>query len=117
MSFRFHSRTRISRIVRLAAVTLLCSSTLFASGLTSGHYHFQVRYAPVCLYGTYPITASTMTTQSVLSVNIDATGALSGVLDMRTVPGVATGTFTSQNDVISLHLHAVGQDPFNTESD
>src|SRR5437764_1329545 len=108
MNSCFQIRSCRRRVVRLAAVSLLCSSTLFASGLTSGHYHFQVRYAPVCLYGNYPMTVRDMTTQCFLSVNTDATGALTGTLNIRTVPGAATGTFTSQNDVVSLHLHAIG---------
>src|SRR5881275_3100434 len=117
MNSRFGISRRARRIARLAAAFTLCSSSLFASGLTTGHYRFQVRYAPVCLYGTYPITVPNMTTQCVLNVNLDATGALSGILNIRTVPGTATGTLMSQNNVVSLHLHAVGQDPFNTESD
>ena len=117
MSCSCHKRTVSARIVRLAAFSIFYPCTFFASGLTSGHYHFEARYALVCLYGTYPITVNDMTTGCVLSVNIDATGALSGALDIRSIPGVATGTFTSQDNVASIHLHAVGQDVFNTESD
>lgn len=101
----------------VVTISVLCGSNAFASGLTSGHYQFQVQYAPVCLDGNYPITVNTMTSQCFLSVNVGATGALSGVLNMRTLPGNATGTFTSQNGVVSLHLHAVGPAPRNTESD
>ena len=101
----------------LQMVFALCYSSVFASGLTSGHYHFQAQYAPVCLYGTYPITAGNMTTQCYLRVNIDASGVVSGILDIRTVPGSATGTFTSQNNVTSVHVHAVAQDPVNIVSD
>src|SRR5215470_17873724 len=96
MSSRFEICRRKGRTALLAAVFLLCNSSLLASGLTSGHYQFQVRYALVCLHGTYPMTVSDMTTQCYLSVNTDATGALSGTLNIRTVPGTAAGTFASQ---------------------
>ena len=112
-----HSRRPPRGITLLAMASLLCASDILASGLTSGHYQFQVRYAPVWLYGTYPITVSDMTTQCYLSVNTDATGALSGTLNIRTVPGVASGTFASQNNIVSVQVHAVGQDPPNIESD
>src|SRR5215813_1374626 len=117
MSVLGHNRTWPAYILRLAAISMLYPSTVLASGLTSGHYHFDARYALVCLYGTYPITVSEMTTECFLSVNIDAAGALSGSLDIRSIPGVATGTFTSQDNVASIHLHAVGQGRSNTESD
>lgn len=117
MNVWVYHRDRLSRIVQLAVISILCPSTFFASGLTSGHYNFQVRYAPLCLYGNYPVTVNNMTTGCLLRVDVDPTGALSGILDIRTIPGVATGTFTSQNNVVSLHLHAIGGDPLNTESD
>jgi hypothetical protein len=117
MRFPSHCRTQSPRIARLATIFVLCSGSLFASGLTSGHYQFQAQYAPVCLYGKYPVTVNAMTTGCFFSANMDATGAVSGILNMRSVPCSATGTFTSQSNIVSLHLHLVEQDPMNIESD
>jgi hypothetical protein len=112
-----HILPRRSDIALLIAVSTLCASGLFASGLTNGHYQFKVQYALVCLNGKYPITVNTMTTNCYLSLNTDASGALSGTPDIRTVLGTASGTFVSQDNATSIHLHVVGQDPLQTVSD
>jgi hypothetical protein len=99
------------------ALSILCAPGALASGLTSGHYQFQVRYSPICLNGVYPVTVGKITTGSVMSVNLDVSGNLSGTLDVRTILGPASGTLTFQNNVVSLHLHTSGQDPTQTMSD
>lgn len=111
------SHVHVLRWVQLIALSVLCACNCLAVGLTSGHYQFEVSYSPLCLNGVFPITAYEMTTGCVLRANLNATGALSGTVNIRTVPGTATGTLTSQNNVVSLHLHVIGQDPPQTASD
>jgi hypothetical protein len=88
----------------------LFASSLWAGGLVSGNYHFQVPYSPVCLNGVYPLTVGDMTTGCTLSVNIDASGGLTGTLNLRSLTGPISGTFLLANNSASLQLETSGQD-------
>lgn len=100
----------------LVAVFLILSRPSQAAGLLSGHYQFQVPYSPVCLNGTYPIAVGEMTTGCALSVQTDARGRLTGMLDLRTLKGPATGSLVLENNVLSLEVQTSGQDMTGTPS-
>lgn len=104
------------RLAAVFAVSLLFCQRVDAIGLTSGHYQFQVPYSPVCLNGVYPIAVGEMTTGCTLSVQTDASGQLTGTLDLRTLKGPATGSLVLQNNVLSLQVQTSGQDVTGTPS-
>lgn len=89
----------------LVAVLAGKSEHLQAAGLTSGAYRFRVPWAPVHLHGAYPMTIGDMTTNCVLSVDTGATGALSGVADVRSLGQTVTGEFSSKDGVVTIHVH------------
>jgi hypothetical protein len=97
--------------VFFVVTALLMRMQAQASGLTSGHYQFQVPYAPVALNGTYPITVGILSTRCSYSVRIDALGHLSGTADMRSYTGSMSGTFSAQGDIVSFQAQTSGQDP------
>jgi hypothetical protein len=100
----------------IAASLLQLSGTTHAAGLVSGRYQFQVPYSPVCLDGVYPLVVGEMATGCKLSVQTDASGRLTGTLDLRTLKGPAIGSVTLQNNVLSLQMQTSGQDASQTPS-
>jgi hypothetical protein len=116
MKSYFPRRKRTIAAASLTTVCLLIARMAAAAGLISGHYEFQVPYSPVCLNGTYPLTVGEMTTGCALSASMDASGSLTGTLDLRTLKGPATGSLTLQNNVLSLQMQTSGQDASQTPS-
>jgi hypothetical protein len=104
-----HTLNRRFPCAMLVAASLVLTRMLCAAGLVSGQYQFQVPYSPVCLNGVYPLTVGAMTTGCFLSVNMDASGGLTGTLDLRTVKGPATGSLVLQNNILSLQVQISGQ--------
>jgi len=105
----FSSRVRVV-LTLMAVTTSWAIPSELAAGLVSGRYQFQVPYSPVCLNGIYPIAVGEMTTGCTLSVHADASGNLTGDLDLRTLKCPATGSLVLQNNVLSLQLQTSGQD-------
>jgi hypothetical protein len=106
-----------ARLLLLAGLILVFGPlSAGAGGLVTGHYQFQVPYSTVCLNGTYPIAVGEMTTGCTLSVDTDASGHLTGTLDLRTLKGPATGSLVLQNNVLSLQVQTSGQDVTGTPS-
>lgn len=116
MRFKMPSQLcrRASLIVATTSLLLTCAT--YAAGVVSGQYQFQVPYSPVCLNGVFPLTVGDVTTGCRFSAKMDASGRLTGTLDLRTVKGPATGSLVLQNNVLSLQLQTSGQDVSQTPS-
>ncbi len=111
------SNRHLRLVLTLMAVTAFWAAPCAqAGGLVSGHYQFRVPYSPVCLNGTYPLAVGDMTTGCTLSVQTNASGQLTGTLDLRTLKGPATGSLVLQNDVLSFQMQTSGQDVTGTPS-
>src|ERR1051325_4141478 len=109
-------RNRMIRLAALVSIAVAFAPCLEAAGLQTGHYVFAVQYSPVCLSGVYSLTAGEMTTGCSLKASIDVNGAVTGMLDMRTLKGPTSGTLTREDNTLALHLETSGQDPSMTPS-
>jgi hypothetical protein len=101
------------RLVALAMASIIAVSLADKchAGLISGQYEFKVPYSAVCLYGTYPMSVGNMTTGCSLAANVDASGNITGGLDLRTLKVPITGTLVSANGKMTLQLQTSQQNP------
>ena len=105
-----HHHCRMTVLTVSGALWWLSASIVMAGSLVSGSYLFKVTYSSISLNGVYPLTVGDMTSECSLSVNMDASGGLTGTLNLRSVTNPITGTLLVANNRASLHLETDGTD-------
>lgn len=95
----------VSRLVLLFAPV-----TVSTAGLVSGQYRFNVRYSSVCLNGTYPFSIGRQSDRCFLTLKTDASGALTGMIDLVTLKSQTTGKLGVQNKQPTIDLQTTGHD-------
>jgi hypothetical protein len=93
-------------------LSLLPSWYAGATGLVSGHYVIRTTYAPVCLNGSYPIVFGSVQTGSVFTVTTNATGQLSGMINIRGPQSAGSGSISLQNNNVTLDCQITGPNPY-----
>lgn len=104
-------------LVLIVGTTLLFGHGARAAGLTTGHYVFRAQYASACLNGSYPITLGAVTTGSSLTVATDASGQLTGTINVRGLKSTMTGTLSVDGNNMSLLAQATGGNPMGLTGD
>ena len=93
-------------------LSLLAGWNAGANGLVSGHYVIRTTYAPICLNGSYPIVFGSVQTGSVFTVATNATGQLSGTVNIRGAQSAITGSLSLQNNNVTLECQITGPNPY-----
>jgi hypothetical protein len=122
MNVSQHSRRAAWLISFFSLLACWFAETANANGLISGHYVFRATYAPVCLNGTYPVWLGSVATDIEWTVKTDASGQLTGTLDVRGLKSNITGTISRGDgftDLYSVYLQAqtTGPNPAGVSGD
>jgi hypothetical protein len=90
-------------------IALACPALCLGSGLTNGHYVIKAYYAAVCLAGDLPISVGHTMSDSDLNATIDASGQVTGTINVRGLKASTTGSFHFQNGLGTLQLQTIDQ--------